>query len=552
MQQNRDRKVKNELFKVSSFGLAKGKELVSEDFSAVKVIDDLCIGIVCDGVGGADAGKEASRRVVNYLLNNFKTRPRSWSIEKSLRHFIESINSILYREGIEEYERAEYLTTLCIVVIDGNRLYGANVGDSPIYLYREKKLQKLSFDHSSDEKGMEHVLTQAIGMEESVSPYLFENNLEIGDIILLTSDGLQKVMDEDEIAQKLKFGAISLVKNASKKVDDNLPDDTTAVVIEIKQESKPQTLKRINLPIPKTLKKDMVIDGYRLLKPLIQNERTWLTQKKGIKYVLKFPPIEAIDDEQYLDLFVKEAWNASRLKAGFFPKAVIPRNRTQRYYVMEYIEGVTLKDLISKKTLPVEDTINLAKFLLHACSFLLKYDLVHGDIKPENIIVRNRHGKRVYKLIDFGSIVELFSIASRAGTPSYLAPERFKGEPISEQTEIFAIGVTLYEALSKKFPYGEIEPFQTPTFKNPKPIREYNKTVPGWLESVVMRSIERDKNRRYEVYSEMEYELTNPDRVRPYYPEDISLFEKDPVKVYRVLFILSFIINIVLGIIIIE
>ena len=540
------------IFNVSSFGLAKGKELVSEDFAAVKVVGDLCIGIVCDGVGSAEAGGKAARRVVNYLMNNFKTRPRSWSIEKSLQNFISNINSILYRESIEEYERPEYVTTLCIVVIEGTRLYGANVGDSPIFLYRNSHLQKISFDHVNDEPNMEHVLTQAIGLSESIEPYFFENNLEVGDILLLASDGLQKVLDNEELEDKLKFGASTIVKMASKKVDDNLPDDTTAVVIEIKGESKHRKLKKINLPIPLTLKKDEIIDGYRLIKPLIQNDLTWLAEKKGLKYVLKFPPVEARDDECYLDLFIKEAWNASRLKAGFFPKAVIPKNRTQRYYVMEYLDGVTLKELISKRALPVEDAINLGKFLLKACSFLLKYDLVHGDIKPENIIVLNRNGKRIFKLIDFGSIVEIFSIATKAGTPSYLAPERFIGEPISEQTEIFAIGVTLYEALTKRFPYGEIEPFQTPVFKSPKPVRTYNKAVPAWLESVIMRSIEREKERRYEVYSEMEYELTHPEKVKPYYSKDISLFEREPIKIYRLLFIISLLINILLSLLLLR
>jgi len=542
----------NELFKVSSFGLAKGRELVSEDFAAVKVIDDLCVGIVCDGVGSARAGGPAARRVVNYLMNNFKTRPRSWDIEKSLRHFIAGINAILYREGIEEYEAPEYVTTLSIVVIEGNRLYGANVGDSPIMLYRSGHLQEISFAHVSDEKGMEHVITQAIGLSETVDPYLFENNLETGDIVLLASDGLEKVMAPQEIEKKLVLGATSLIKAASQKVEDNLPDDTTAVVIEVVGESKTCSLKQLDLPIPTRLEKGDTIDGYRLLEPLIQNERTWLAEKKGIKYVLKFPLLEAIDDEKQLDLFVREAWNASRLKAGFFPKAVIPKNRTQRYYVMEYLEGPTLKEVTAKKPLPVEDAIALGKFLLHACQYLLRYDLVHGDIKPENIIVLERHGKRVYKLVDFGSIVEIFSIASRAGTPSYLAPERFQGEPISEQSEIFAIGVTLYEALTKKYPYGEIEPFQTPTFKIPKPVRHFNKAVPAWLESVVMRAVEKDKARRYEVYSEMEYEITHPEKVKPYYPENVSLFEKEPVKIYRMLFIVSLLLNFLLVLLLLK
>ncbi|NPA29852.1 MAG: bifunctional protein-serine/threonine kinase/phosphatase [Epsilonproteobacteria bacterium] len=533
----------NALFKVTSFGLAKGKEPVSEDFAAVRVMDDLCVGVVCDGVGSARAGGQAARRVVNYMMNNFQTRPRSWSVEKSLQRFIEGINAILYREGIEEYESPEYVTTLSIVVIEGSRLYGANVGDSPIWLYRDGKLQELSFAHVSDEKGMAHVLTQAVGLDERVEPYFFENNLQVGDRLLLASDGLEKVLEPIEIEKKLKLGAASLVKVASKKVNDNLPDDTTAVVIEVVGQSQTRALKEQKLPIPTRLQKGDSIDGYRLIKPLIQNGRTWLAEKKGVKYVLKFPPLEAIDDEKQLDLFVREAWNASRLKAGFFPKAVIPKNRTLRYYVMAYLEGSTLKELTAQKPLPVEDTIALGKFLSGACQYLLKYDLVHGDIKSENIIVLKRHGKRVFKLVDFGSIVEIFSIASRAGTPSYLAPERFKGEPISEQSEIFAIGVTLYEALTRTYPYGEIEPFQTPTFKSPKPVRYFNKAVPAWLESVVMRALERNRERRYEVYSEMAYEISHPDAVRPYFSEESSIFEKDPVKLYKTLFLLSFLVN---------
>ncbi len=540
------------LFKTSSFGLAKGREALSDDFAAVRVVDDLCIAVLCDGVGSAVAGAEASRRAAGYLINSFKVRPRSWSIEKSLRHFITNINEILYREGIEEYERPEYVTTLSVAVIEGNRLYGANVGDSPIFLLRNGELLRLSVPHVHHEKGMEHVLTQAIGLDERVDIFFFENNLRPGDRLLLASDGLEAVLDEEEIARQMVAGALPLVKYASKKVEDDLPDDTTAVTIEILGESKRQTLKKIDLPIPEKLKKGQVIDGYTLLRPLIQNERTWLTEKKGVRYVLKFPPVEAIDDETHLDLFVKEAWNASRLKAGFFPKAVIPAKRTLRYYVMEYIDAPTLKEEIARKPLPVEDAVNLGKFLLHASQFLLRHDLVHGDIKPENILVLRRHGKRVYKLIDFGSIVEIFSLASRAGTPSYLAPERFTGESINEQTEIFAIGVTLYEALGRKLPYGEIEPFQNPIFRTPTPLRRLNPLVPSWLEAVVMRSVEKDKTRRYERYSEMEYELTHPEKVRPYYPENASLLEREPVRVYRWAFTLSLFLNLLLLILLLR
>ncbi len=540
--------MKSSRFEVNSFSLAKGKELISEDFAEVRVFgEEFCIGVLCDGVGSAREGARASRRVVNYLINNFKQKPKSWSIEKSLRKFINSINQILYKEGIDEYGEPEFLTTLSIVVVDGDRLYGANVGDSPIWLFRDKKLELLSTPHNLKDEGLSNVLTQAIGMSESVEPYFFENNLQKGDLILLASDGLEAVFDEEKIKSEINFGALRLIKSASKAVDDNLPDDTTAVTIKIKDSSKISKLKNTPLPIPQTLKKNQIIDGYTLLRPLIANERTWLVQKKGVKYILKFPPVEAIYDEEFLDLFVKEAWNGSRLKAGFFPKAVIPKNRTQRYYLMRYIEGERLDEYIKRRKLSIDDAIALCKFLLRASVFLLKYDLVHGDIKPENIIIINRNGKLSFKLIDFGSIVEIFSISSKAGTPSYLSPERFQKEPISQSSEIFAIGVTLYQALSQKYPYGEIEPFQTPTFKPPKPLSKINPAIPSWFESVVMRAVEADRERRYSLYSEMEYELNNPQKVKPYYPKNLSLIEKEPEKVYRWLFILSFLLNLILA-----
>ena len=77
-----------------------------------------------------------------------------------IKSFIESINSILFQESQIDYEASELVTTLTIVVIQGNRLYGANVGDSRVYLYRDTKLNQLSFDHTTDEKGFERKLTR--------------------------------------------------------------------------------------------------------------------------------------------------------------------------------------------------------------------------------------------------------------------------------------------------------------------------------------------------------------------------------------------------------
>jgi len=520
----------------SGLTLAKGIQLKGDDFYEVKVMDTITVAVVCDGVGSAMQGAEAAKRTCHFLVNSLKNRPKSWSMEKSILHFIENINRVLYMESMEDYEREELVTTLTLVVIEGDRLYGANVGDSRIYLHRNGEFTQLSSDHAMEEEGMENVLTAAMGLEEEVSPYYFENNLQSGDQILLCSDGLYNELSQDELANGIKVGASFLVKKASKKCNDDLPDDTTAVVLEIKELDPRLQFKRTKLEVQEHYREGEIIDGYTLIKPLIQNNRTWLCEKRGQKYVIKLVPFEAVDDEMMLDMFVKEVWMAKRLKAGFFPKAVVPKNRTYRYYIMPFIEGKTLKEFTAKKALSVDMSVELAQFLLKMAQFLIRLDLVHGDIKPENIMVTERKGKLVFKMIDFGSITEAYSNVTRAGTPSYLAPERFKQAPVNEQTEIYAIGVTLYEVLTQKYPFGEIEPFQTPSFERAvKPLSKMNSKVPAWLESVILRALEVDTSRRYHHYSEMQYEISKPEKVKPYFSKNSSFVERNPLFACRIL-----------------
>ena len=535
------------IIKSSAFSLAKRKELKGDDFYSVKTMGNITVAVVCDGVGSADYGAEAAKRTTEYLINNFKIRPKSWSIEKSINTFISSINSILYQESQINYERSELVTTLTLIVIEGNRLYGANVGDSRVYLYRDKHINQLSLDHAMNEVGYENVLTQAIGIGKDVEVYYFENTLQENDKILLCSDGLYTILSEDRLEKNISFGASALVKRASKLMEENLPDDTTAVVLEILKADEKEILKKQALLIPKSLKEGQIIDGYLLEKPLIQNRRTWACKKKNKRYVLKFAPLEAKEDSVILDLFVKEAWNAKRLKADFFPKAVIPKNRTMRYYVMQLFDGESLEEYLKQKQLSVDDTVKLATTLLQMGQYLVRQDLVHGDIKPHNImVVKNSDESLNFKLIDFGNITEIFSNSTKAGTPSFLSPQRFQGEAISETSEIFSIGVTLYLSLTKKYPYGEIEPFTNPSFKEAKKPSKYNNNIPEWLDSVILRAISLHTEKRYEHYSEMSYELQKPQNVKPYFSENSSIIEREPILFYRVGFTIMTVFNMIL------
>jgi len=531
--------------KTSGLTLAKGKQLKGDDYYEIKVLDTITIAVVCDGVGSALMGAEAAKRTCHFLVNSLKNRPKTWTLAKSIRHFIENINHLLYKESMADYEREELVTTLTLVVIEGTRLYGANVGDSRIYLQRDNNLTQLSDDHAMDEKGMESVLTSAIGLEESVDPFYFENNLQAKDRILLCSDGLYNELSAVELQESMHMNASFIVKKASKKVDDNLPDDTTAVLLEIKELDQRQKYKQSNLLVKEVYQKGDKIDGYLLKQSLIANNRTWICEKRGHEYVIKFAPYEVVEDEIILYFFVKEVWIAKRLKAGFFPKVAVPTNRSHRYYIMTFIKGVTLKEYTDKKPLSVDLSVELSIFLLKMSQYLIKQDMVHGDIKPENIMVYTAKNDKVsFKMVDFGSITEAYSDVTRAGTPSYLAPERFKQAPVSEQTEVYAIGVTLYEAMTQKFPYGEIEPFQTPSFeKNVKEPSKINAVIPTWLDSVLLRALESNTDKRYNNYSEMQYEISNPDKVKPYFYESTSFVKRHENMVYKVGFISMFILN---------
>ena len=120
--------------KTSGFCFAKRKELIADDFYEIKQFDDMTIAVLCDGVGSAQEGALAAKKVTLHIINNFKNIPKAWSIEKAIKEFINSINTILYSQSMHEYERPEYITTVTVAVIKGNRLYGANAGDSRIYL----------------------------------------------------------------------------------------------------------------------------------------------------------------------------------------------------------------------------------------------------------------------------------------------------------------------------------------------------------------------------------------------------------------------------------
>ena len=525
----------------TSFGLPQRAGLVSHDFFLVKAWQETVIAVLADGAGSSEGAREAAERAVRSLVNHYEMRPRTWAPAKALTEFTSRINHMLHQDSLTRFGEPELITTLSVAVIEGDRLYGLNVGDSRVYLAREGRLTRLSFDHVAEGRGFNHVLDRALGLAPEVEPHLFEVELKDGDVALLCSDGVYNALQDDLLADKLRSrsAARSIVAEAREHLTPQTSDDLSAIVLDIQATGRLQAEEALPLKIPAKLRKGEVIDGFTLVRCFQNSDRVWLAMRDGKRFTLKFAPTEARENPELAHLFVKESWNATRLQdARFFPCAFVPEGATHRYYAMEFIDAPSLRTLLRSRRLAIDEAVALGKFLLAASQYLLQFDLVHGDLKPENLLVLSDFHGIQFKLVDFGSVTEIFSLTSRAGTATYLAPERFHEAPISERTELFSIGVTLYEALTRSLPFGEIERFQTPRFHTAKRPASVNPNVPPWLEAVVLRALTPRVERRYQNYSEMLFELDHPEKVESFTAENLPLIERDPLRFYRTGFFL--------------
>lgn len=525
----------------------------SEDAFRVHEGDGRVVAVLADGLGSSQAGGAAARRAVDMLVDYYLARPQAWSPRRALAEFVAQINRVLHLESQLLYGSPELLCTLSAVALEGGRLYGFNVGDSPVHLWRRGTLRVLSQTHALAQPGMEHVLTRAVGLESSIEPSAFECDLEDGDVVLLCSDGVSTALTTDALAALLarRAAARTLVASALDIASEHpeLADDASAIVLEIDQRGWSGGAEATRpFEVLPALRAGEPIDGYELVRPLQEGDRVWLARRDdGVSHVLKFPPLEARTDEARADAFIRELWRAARIDSPDFVRAFTPAEGSLRYYAMEFVDAPTLRESLKKQFLRAEDAAELGCFLLRAGQFLLSRDLVHGDLKPDNILVIGESPAR-FQLIDFGSAAEVFSVTSRAGTPSYLAPERFHGAALSERTEIFSIGVTLYEALTRTYPYGEVERFQTPRFDHPpKPPSRLNPVIPPWLEAVILRALTPDAAHRYQHFSEMAYDLDHPETVVAYARRDASLLERDPLRFYKCLSLVLFLVSLVLA-----
>src|SRR5215210_6854464 len=218
-------------------------------------------------------------------------------------------------------------------------------------------------------------------------------------------------------------------------------------------------------------------------------------------------------DDQFVERFRREAKNAASLS---HPNIVSIYDRGEAegtYYIaMEYLDGRSLKELIvARGPAPVHLAVDYARQILAAVRFAHRHGIVHRDIKPHNVLV---DGEGRLKVTDFGiaraGTSQMTEAGSIIGTAQYLSPEQARGAPVDQTSDLYSVGILLYEMLTGTVPFtGEspVEIAMKHLSDTPRPPSLERPEIPPDLDMVVLRALAKNPDDRFQTAEEMDAEL---------------------------------------------
>ncbi len=514
---------------------------------------------VADGVGGHANGREASEYTVRGLLSDYYATPDTWAVNKALDTVLGALNRWLVSHAARTRETAGMATTLSAIVLRGRRFYLAHVGDSRIYRLRGARLEQLSTDHVWEHPELDNVLSRAVGLDAHLSVDYADGELEAGDVFALMSDGVWSPLGERRIADILRAEADpqdAASRLAMSAEGGGSQDNCTALVLRI--DTLPPDRLRDNidrlhrLPLPPRLKPGQQIDGLTVDALLHESIATLLYRVRdaqGHARVLKTLRPEH-DDAESAAALAHEEWLARRVNDTWFPLVIPHPERSHLYYLMSWHDGATLKARLDNgHRFGSGEIADLGSRILKGIAGLHRLSIVHRDIKPDNL---HLDGEGRLRILDLGVAAsdaasdQRFGEINNPGTPSYMAPELFgpSHAGANEQTDLYAVGVTLYQLLTRKYPYGEIEPFQTPRFGDPAPPTRYRPDIPDWLEAVLLKAVAREPRARFETAEEFLLAMERGAHRPLMVPRRSPLLVRDPLLGLRLVVAFSVTLNI--------
>ena len=553
----------------SGYTSATGARDSNEDYCGIVMPESRTLatkGIVAalaDGVGGSGGGREAAEFSVRGLLADYYATPDTWAIPHALDKVLQPINRWLLAQSFArkdmQHDNRHLISTLSTLVLHGDRYVIGHVGDSRIYLLRDRQLRALTVDHVWDQPGMQHVLKRAMGLDQHLVVDYSDDALRPGDVFLLASDGVWEVLGDKAIHDLLttyqdpQNAADALVRQA---LAGKGGDNATAMVVKVTQIGETNrhhaVLEAKHLALPERLKPGQILDEFEVIKLLHESKGTLLYQVRHVKthqaLVLKTLPSTLRDDIPSREGLLVEEWLAKTLTSHYFPQVLplSPEERHCLYYVMTFHEGATLQQhLQHDRHFSIAETIQIGIRLGKALGILHRMNILHRDIKPDNIHL-DSEGK--LRLLDLGVALNPATMRSQGtpGTPSFIAPELFANAQPSCQSDLYAAGVTVYYLPTRKYPYGEIEPFQHPRFTEPTPPTRYRPDIPQWLENVLMKAVDKNPAKRFETAEEWVITLGKGEHALSASHRRAPLLERDPLRLWQMGWVISVLINLLL------
>src|SRR3954464_14545263 len=263
---------------------------------------------------------------------------------------------------------------------------------------------------------------------------------------------------------------------------------------------------------------DTVFDGrYKIIRKLgaggMADVYLAEDQELGRRVAIKILNDRHAADDQFVERFRREAKNAAGLSHPNIVSIYDRGDSEGTYYIaMEYLEGRSLKELIvSRGSAPVRTAIEDARQILAAVGAAHKQGIVHRDIKPHNVLVgpEGRLKVTVFGIARSGAS-QMTEVGSIIGTAQYLSPEQARGSQVDQTSDIYSVGVVLYELLTGQVPFTGDTPLEI-AMKHlsevPKPPSELREDVPPDLDMVVVRALAKDPSERYQSAEEMDADL---------------------------------------------